>query len=255
MKRVALSGSEDQTASENASSRSSPTSQSPSPTPDSLSSEQQPSHTGGPARAHSVLPAEFTQILVPSLKVGGITGSLGLFTGCVVSILRYSPNPVLWSISTSVQWFTLGSSYYATRLATLGIWGQNRDELSISDKVKVSALAGGVAGAMGGLLVGPRNVLPGIFVWSLAGAAGQKVVGEFQERRDMSDPVKKQSWLDSKWSPLHKMTDTEYHNYLQEKILSVEAEIAIIDDHIRDLRASKDGKQPSSDAGGKPSSK
>ncbi len=42
---------------------------------------------------------------------------------------------------------------------------------------------------------------------------------------------------------MHKMTDQEYHNYLQEKILSIEAEIAVIDDNIRDLAASREGKK------------
>ena len=39
------------------------------------------------------------------------------------------------------------------------------------------------------------------------------------------------------------MTDEEYHGYLQEKILNIEAEISVIDDNIRELRASKETKK------------
>ena len=87
---------------------------------------------------------------------------------------------------------------------------------------------------------GPRGVLPNVLLWTLLGAVGQKAVNEYQQQIENSPMSEnKKSWFDSKWSPIRKMSDEEYHRYLQEKILGIEAEIAIIDDHIRDLRASK----------------
>ena len=41
----------------------------------------------------------------------------------------------------------------------------------------------------------------------------------------------------SKLSPLKKLTDKEYEDYLEEKLLKVETEIALIDDRIAELRA------------------
>lgn len=55
----------------------------------------------------------------------------------------------------------------------------------------------------------------------------------------------KTSILASKWSPLKKLTDQEYEKLLEEKILKLDAEIAIIDDNIAALKASE---QPSSQA-------
>ena len=90
--------------------------------------------------------------------------------------------------------------------------------------------------------VGPRSILPALFLWSILGAAGQKVVNELQVSSNVSSSKEKQSWADSSWSPVRKMTDEEYHGYLQEKILNIEAEISVIDDNIRELRASKETK-------------
>ena len=45
------------------------------------------------------------------------------------------------------------------------------------------------------------------------------------------------SWLLSKWTPLKKLTDKEYEDLMGEKILKIEADIALIDDRMTDLRA------------------
>ena len=52
------------------------------------------------------------------------------------------------------------------------------------------------------------------------------------------EPKPKSSWLDSKWSPMKRLTDKEYEEKLEEKILRLEAEIAIINENIESLRAS-----------------
>lgn len=48
-----------------------------------------------------------------------------------------------------------------------------------------------------------------------------------------------ESWFRSKWSPLKKLTDEEYVDMMSEKILRVEADIALIDDRIAELRAAE----------------
>lgn len=45
------------------------------------------------------------------------------------------------------------------------------------------------------------------------------------------------SILESKWSPLRKISDDEYKEMLGEKILRLDADIALIDDKIAELRA------------------
>lgn len=46
----------------------------------------------------------------------------------------------------------------------------------------------------------------------------------------------KGSWLDSKWSPMKVLSDAEYEDMLQEKLLKVNAEIALVDESIEALR-------------------
>ncbi len=126
----------------------------------------------------------------------------------------------------------------------------------MSDTVKASAFAGGCTGFVGGLIRkrcpslvrasgltrvegGPRNILPGMIVFSLAGAGGQ-AVANIASRGDRETPRPRTSWLDSKWSPLVRLTDGQYADLLEEKILRLEAEIAIADDAIAALRTPTD---------------
>lgn len=44
-------------------------------------------------------------------------------------------------------------------------------------------------------------------------------------------------WLSSKWSPVTPLTDREYEKMLEDKILNIDAQVALIDDRIAELRA------------------
>ena len=44
---------------------------------------------------------------------------------------------------------------------------------------------------------------------------------------------------DSKWIPLRTLSDQEYRGMLGEKLLSIEAEIALIDDKIEELEKTR----------------
>lgn len=48
-----------------------------------------------------------------------------------------------------------------------------------------------------------------------------------------------QRMADSKWIPLRTLSDQEYRGMLEEKLLSVEAEIALIDDKIQELEKAR----------------
>ena len=48
-----------------------------------------------------------------------------------------------------------------------------------------------------------------------------------------------QRMADSKWIPLRHLSDDEYREILSEKLLSIEAEIALLDEKIEDLEKSR----------------
>ncbi|KAI8298183.1 hypothetical protein K4K61_011915 [Colletotrichum sp. SAR11_59] len=150
-----------------------------------------------------LLPPELVDLMGPPLKVGALT------------------------VSRSVA------------LNYLGREGQ----LSDSSKVKASAVAGGTAGMVGGLIRGPKNIIPGIIVFSIVGGAGQAIVNRTQQVSP--DAKEKKSFFESSWSPLKKLSDDEYRDMLDEKMLKIDAEIALIDDKIADLRAAKAAEPPS----------
>jgi hypothetical protein len=68
-----------------------------------------------------------------------------------------------------------------------------------------------------------------------AAAAGSSYVSQLSQSAE-SKP--KTSWLDSKWSPLQRLSDKDYMDKIEEKILRLNAEIAIIDENIAALKES-----------------
>lgn len=76
-------------------------------------------------------------------------------------------------------------------------------------------------------------------MFSLFGAGGQA----FHNRVDAKVPVpvdvaesKKVSWLDSKWSPVKVLSDQEYEEMLREKLLKINAQIALVDESIEAVK-------------------
>lgn len=48
-----------------------------------------------------------------------------------------------------------------------------------------------------------------------------------------------QRMAESKWVPLRTLSDQEYREMLSEKLLSIDAEIALLDDKIQELEKSR----------------
>ncbi|KAF6822922.1 hypothetical protein CMUS01_10894 [Colletotrichum musicola] len=190
-----------------------------------------------------LLPPGLVELIGPPLKVGALTGSVGLFTGVAAGIVRDS-TPALFGLASGIQWFALGSSYWFSRTVVMSAWG-GESQLTNGSKVHASALAGGTAGMVGGLIRGPKNIVPGVIVFSMVGAVGQAVVNATQgSPTDVKQ--EKKSIFESSWSPLKKLTDDEYREMIDEKMLKIDVEIALVDDKIAELRASKaaEAQQP-----------
>lgn len=87
-------------------------------------------------------------------------------------------------------------------------------------------------------------------MFTLFGAGGQKIYNMVDDRHseevETPEIQKSRSWMDSKWSPVKVLTDEEYERILQEKLLQVNAEIAIIDENIQDLRSQKEMERKAS---------
>ncbi|KAI0395341.1 hypothetical protein F5Y17DRAFT_457078 [Xylariaceae sp. FL0594] len=182
---------------------------------------------------------ELKQIAAKALQTGSFTGGIGLLVGAGSGILRSAP-PTLFALFAGFQWFALGSSYMAAKGLLHHAWG-GEENLSSSDFVKASGAAGGVSGMVGGMIRGPKNVLPGMLVFSALGA-GSSFVSQLSQPSGSKE--NKTSWLDSKWSPMRRLTDKDYIHLLEEKILRLDAEIAIIDESIASIK----GSAPAPDA-------
>jgi hypothetical protein len=214
-----------------------------------------------------------SDIAWPAAQIGGVAGVAGLTVGSIAGVLRTS-TPVLFSIVSGLQWTALGGTYWGIRSSILQREGllnwwaltrglplkpRNDFEPTPRDKVYASSIAGGLsAGIWGGIFRGPRNIIPGIVMFSLFGFAGQHAHSYLDARHlaKVTKPVEvneqpkanlMQRMAKSKWSPLRELPDDEYENILKEKLLKIETEVALIDDRIENLKKAQ-GSRPAIEA-------
>ena len=169
-----------------------------------------------------------------------IPGVAGFLLGGTAGILA-TPTPFLFASFSSLQWFTLGTTFWTCRSSLLQTW--KPQEPTPSDLIKVSTLSGGVTGGVvAALMRGRRNVLPGMLMFSLAGAAGQWIHNVFdaakaREAESGTTEVGLGDRLRGKgWSLMKVMSDKEYAERLKKQQLVADAEIAVLDDKIMALR-------------------
>ncbi|KAI5928717.1 hypothetical protein F4810DRAFT_20878 [Camillea tinctor] len=188
-----------------------------------------------PQRPHSPTTnsPDFAQIASKALQTGLVTGTIGAFGGASYGIFRAS-TPVIFAISSSIKWFIFGSTYMGSKSLIWHTWG-GEENLNPSDFIKAGGAAGGVTGIVAGILRGRSFILPGMVVFGTLGAGSSF----FAQKLKINEPKTSTSWLDSKWSPMKRLTDKEYEEKLAEKLLRLDAEIAIIDENIESLKASR----------------
>ncbi|RPA93555.1 hypothetical protein L873DRAFT_1704659 [Choiromyces venosus 120613-1] len=192
-------------------------------------------------------------ILVPALKVGAATGLTGVLTGGVIGTLRSVPHVKTFAMFAGVNTFALGYTYWALRLAMYrAVHHASPPDTAIipRDRVIISGASGAMAGGLLGILLRKMsNVIPGAIVWGLVGLGGQYAynVADARHTREviekLENPEPKESILDrairSKWSPVKRLTKKEYADMLKEKLLAVEADIAITNEEIEKLEREK----------------
>ncbi|QUC22015.1 uncharacterized protein UV8b_06256 [Ustilaginoidea virens] len=200
---------------------------------------------GSPVRRQrpGFLPPLFVELVAPPLKVGAYAGTFGVLAGVGGAIAR-DASPVASGFSSGVQWFMLGSSYWFSRSVGIAAYGGENNMRPV-DKVVVSGVAGSAAGAIAGLVRGPTKLLPAIVLCGLLGAGGQAVADRSSSAQAGNSKDNASGWL-SRLSPLKKLTDDEYIDMMNDKILRVEVDIALIDDRIAELRAAEEGKEQGS---------
>ncbi|QQK42441.1 NADH-cytochrome B5 reductase [Penicillium digitatum] len=177
--------------------------------------------------------------LLSAAKVGALSGTAGLIYGGAAGVIR-SPNPMIHSLSCGIHWFACGSAFWWLRSNI--IKHHYQDKASLKERIYTSALCGGIAGGSVTKLMGGRLV-PGAIIFSILGYCGQSVFNrvdawQLENAHKTSKPLM-QRMAESKWIPLRSLSDQEYRDMLSEKLLSIDAEIALLDDKIEELEKSR----------------
>ena len=90
------------------------------------------------------------------------------------------------------------------------------------------------------LFRGRSNALPGALMFSLFGLLGQSAHNRYSARKATVELEPKVGFWrrmsEKAWSPVTVMSDEEYAELLQRKMMKVDVEIAILDDRIASLR-------------------
>ena len=154
-------------------------------------------------------------------------------------------------MASRVRRFADYTKWLAARTVSVEILSQIQKKppsgLSANDR-RIASLMGGVAagGATASIFRGRANVLPGVLVWGALGLAGQFGVDVLSPRLEASEDTVSRSLVDritsSKWSPMTRLSDEEYEGILKERLLRVEADIALVDEDIMKLEANSKGK-------------
>jgi hypothetical protein len=130
----------------------------------------------------------------------------------------------------------------------MNVW--DFEEIGPRQRTYASGIAGALSGGTVAALTRGRNIIPGTIFSGILGTVGQAAYNNFDASRtaSISSPNAQPSRsvlqvLASKdWIPMKALSDAEYRDMLREKLLRVEAEIAVIDDDIEKIRKEEKGQ-------------
>ena len=197
-------------------------------------------------------------------------GMSGMLFGAFAGTVR-SSTPVLFALASGFQWFTLGTAFWGMfnmardPLSTVFDKIQPQGGVSSTPGARIKSPRGRrfrpaqlleeleaqpvvcyVSCSLfphfrSKLCTGGRgNIIPGAVMFALFGAAGQALFNKVDAQKSEAAERKadlKDSWLNSKWSPVKVLSDKEYENILREKLLKVDVEISLLEENIEALRA------------------
>ena len=184
-----------------------------------------------------------------------------------------SPIPQTVAAASGLHWFLVGTAFWATRAslldrAGLARWWQtpraprprsaavDEDEAvyrsdaasaTARERIRASAVSAAVAGGLtAGVFRGVRSIFPVTIFFGAMGFGGQHAY-DFIDRRHTDKLLRSvdeekcgETWLQrlsrSKWSPMTVLTDQEYCRLLEEKMLGLDTDIALIEEKIEALR-------------------
>jgi hypothetical protein len=90
--------------------------------------------------------------------------------------------------------------------------------------------------------------VPGVVIFSILGYCGQSAFNkvdtwQMEKAQNPGKPIF-QRMAESKWIPLRHLSDEDYRGILSEKLLSIEAEIALLDEKIEELEKTRPPNTP-----------
>ncbi|MCJ1339718.1 hypothetical protein MMC09_005008 [Bachmanniomyces sp. S44760] len=184
------------------------------------------------------------EALKAALQLGALTGISGLIFGGTAGIIR-SSHPTLFALYSGLQWFLIGTSYSVNRSWILQT--KYPEGAPPSEKTHVSGVAGGITGAcIAAVTRGRRNIIPGAIVFSLFTGVGQSIYNKVDARH--TDHVRSeldstmqgkpfwQRFADWRWTPVKFLSDEDYEKMLRDKLLRLDADIAIVDEDLAKVK-------------------
>ncbi|OAL40495.1 hypothetical protein AYO20_00231 [Fonsecaea nubica] len=174
---------------------------------------------------------------VPALYVGAATGACGAAYGGVAGTLIQTTNPLAYTAFSATQWFCAGTTFFYCRSLLLA-GALNRD--NDLHKIAASSIAGSCSGVVFANFLPRGSLLTGGIMFGVIGALTQAGLNTTHGTTSITQLSSRLRNGFAAFSPMKSLSDKEYEDLLSEKLLRVEAEIAVLDDKIATLRAAKD---------------
>ncbi|KIY01851.1 uncharacterized protein Z520_01989 [Fonsecaea multimorphosa CBS 102226] len=191
---------------------------------------------------------------VPALYVGAATGVCGAAYGGIAGTLIQTSSPLAYTAISATQWFSAGTTFFCLchcsnlEFASAYIFPDCRSVLLAGplsrDKDLHRVAASGIAGSCSGAVIAtflPRgSLVTGSIMFGVIAALSQAGLNTTQGSSSIAQLSSRLKSGFATFSPMKSLSDKEYEDLLLDKLLRIEAEIAVLDDKIASLRAARD---------------